>query len=173
MTFDEYKSTLMLWAFAKNHKTSKKFCVLINYVKIHCTSLANARVKLYSQVHFESKKILGQKKCWVQKSFNSKKNLAPVKSLLYEILISDLYFCFLSVFWYPLGGRLKHRFVGATCPLYSEFCTGRVGMNLQILVFDLKSSSVSYPLWGTIWTVYGEWNIINLIRQNFCFSDFP
>ena len=42
------------------------------------TSWANARVKLRSQVHFESNKILGPKKGWVQKSLNSKKNLGPV-----------------------------------------------------------------------------------------------
>ena len=35
-------------------------------------SWANARVKLHSQVHFKSEKILGPKKYWVQKSFNSK-----------------------------------------------------------------------------------------------------
>ena len=44
------------------------------------TSWANARVKLHSQVHFESKKILGPKKCWVkkisfQKNFGSCHNL--------------------------------------------------------------------------------------------------
>ena len=39
----------------------------------YLTSWANAKVKLHSQVHFESKMILGPKKCWVQKSVNSKK----------------------------------------------------------------------------------------------------
>ena len=41
--------------------------------KVRLTSWVNTRVKLHSQVHFESKKILGRKKCWVEKSFNSKK----------------------------------------------------------------------------------------------------
>ena len=37
------------------------------------TSWANARVKLHSQVHFQSKKILGPKKFLFQKYFRSKK----------------------------------------------------------------------------------------------------
>ena len=51
-----------------------------NHIK-QGTSWANARVKLHSQVHFESKKILGQKECWVKKSFNSKKIVGPVLKL--------------------------------------------------------------------------------------------
>ena len=41
-------------------------------MKIKNISWADVRVKLHSQVHFKSKKILGPKKCWVQKRFNSK-----------------------------------------------------------------------------------------------------
>ena len=42
------------------------------------TSWAYTRVKLHSQVHFESKKILGPKKELGPKSFNFKKNLGSV-----------------------------------------------------------------------------------------------
>ena len=42
------------------------------------TSWANARVKLHSQVHFESKKVLGPKKCSVQKIFESTNFFGPV-----------------------------------------------------------------------------------------------
>ena len=45
--------------------------------KIYKTSWPNASVKLHSQVHFESKKILGPKKCWVQKRFTFKTMLGP------------------------------------------------------------------------------------------------
>ena len=37
------------------------------------TSWANARVKLHPQVQFGSKRILGPKKCWVQKVLIPKK----------------------------------------------------------------------------------------------------
>ena len=50
------------------------------------TSWANARVKLHSPVHFQSKKILGPKKCWVQKSFDSKKSFGSKNILGPKIL---------------------------------------------------------------------------------------
>ena len=49
------------------------FHIKLIFLKRIIDKLGNARVKLQSQVHFESKKILGPKECWVQKSFNSKK----------------------------------------------------------------------------------------------------
>ena len=56
--------------------------VALNWI---ITSWANARVKLHSQVHFESKKILGPKKVWVQKILDPK-TLSQKKILSSEIL---------------------------------------------------------------------------------------
>ena len=59
-----------------------KIVLVVGYplMKISLTSWANARVKLHSQVHFETKKFLGPKKSWDQKKFNSKKIVGPVIS---------------------------------------------------------------------------------------------
>ena len=54
------------------------------------TSWANTRVKLHSQVHFGSNKILSPKKCRVQKCFNSINVLGPKKFWVRQNLGSDL-----------------------------------------------------------------------------------
>ena len=70
----EYKIEWKLLMKSKSFYSPKRTC----YLCLKETSWANARVKLHSQVHFESKTILGPKKCWVQKSFNFKINFGPV-----------------------------------------------------------------------------------------------
>ena len=63
---------------SKNFGVQNNFWSNKIFSKLPITSWANTRLKLHSQVHFESKKMLVPKKCWVQKSFNSKIFLGPV-----------------------------------------------------------------------------------------------